>query len=54
MRLERQYVIRMGNFVSVMRHPQHGNILLADVTMNDFIDVALVGIIERAGDLIEQ
>ncbi|KAI3491788.1 hypothetical protein L1887_43890 [Cichorium endivia] len=32
----------MGYLVSVVRHPQHGNILLPGIAMNNLVDVALV------------
>lgn len=37
-----------------MRHPQHGNILLPGVAMDNVIDVALVSVIQRAGDFVQQ
>lgn len=53
-RLKRNHVIRMGYFISVVRHPQHGNILLPDVAMNNLVNVALVDVIERAGNFVQQ
>ena len=54
MRLEGYDIIRMINFIFVVRHPQHRHIFLANVAMYKLIYIPLIGFIQRAGDFIEQ